>query len=125
MYHTSSPAPIHHVMTAIPAGGEDTARRFYVDLLGLTEEPKPPTLGSRGGIWLATGSLSLHLGVDPAFAPATKAHIALVYDNLGDVRNALSAAGFEPGELEHELPGFVRCYVSDPFGNRIELMQPQ
>jgi catechol 2,3-dioxygenase-like lactoylglutathione lyase family enzyme len=28
---------LHHVQLAIPAGGEDVARRFYVDGLGLTE----------------------------------------------------------------------------------------
>lgn len=118
-------APIHHVMVAIPRGGEPLARTFYVDLLGLPEIQKPQSLASRGGLWLSTGSLSLHLGVDPAFVPARKAHIALVYGNLDNLREQLSAAGFEPGEIEFELPGFARCYVSDPFGNRIELMQSQ
>ena len=40
---------IDHVQLAIPAGGENAARAFYRDLLGLVEQPKPPELAKRGG----------------------------------------------------------------------------
>ena len=67
------PASIHHVQVAIPAGGEDEARRFYAGVLGLREIDKPENLRARGGVWFETRNLQLHLGVDRSFTPATKA----------------------------------------------------
>jgi hypothetical protein len=43
---------IEHVLLAMPAGEEDTARRFYAEALGMTEVPKPEELAKRGGCWL-------------------------------------------------------------------------
>ncbi len=45
------------------------ARSFYVDVLGLTEEPKPVELLDRGGVWLRSGDVSLHLGVEGSSGP--------------------------------------------------------
>ena len=114
---------LHHVMIAVPPGSEDSARSFYVEILGLDEIAKPETLSARGGLWLTTASLDVHLGIDPNFSPARKAHIALVVSDLDTLRARLTAARFEAGTIELELPGYRRCYVDDPFGNRIELMQ--
>ncbi|MCA9860674.1 MAG: VOC family protein, partial [Thermomicrobiales bacterium] len=114
---------LHHVMLAIPPGGEGAARDFYIEQLGLTETEKPASLIGRGGLWLSTATLSIHLGIDPNFRSARKAHIALAYDDLDRLRSRLQDAGIAVGPIEHELPGFRRCYAEDPFGNRIELMQ--
>jgi catechol 2,3-dioxygenase-like lactoylglutathione lyase family enzyme len=113
---------IHHVQVAIPTGGEDAARRFYGALLGLREIPKPEHLRARGGVWFATGSLELHLGVDPSFSPSTKAHVAYQVADLAAVRARLVAAGVAVAEDE-PLPGHARVYLGDPFGNRVELLQ--
>ncbi len=110
-------------MTAIPSESEEAARAFYVDLLGLSEIPKPSVLAARGGLWLSTGSIDLHLGIDPDFLPARKAHIALRVGDLDQLRERLLSAKVDLGPIEIELPGFRRCYVDDPFGNRLELMQ--
>jgi hypothetical protein len=56
----------------MPRGKEDEARSFYVDVLGLTEQPKPAELIHRGGVWLRSGDVSVHLGVDDNFRAATK-----------------------------------------------------
>jgi catechol 2,3-dioxygenase-like lactoylglutathione lyase family enzyme len=108
---------------AIPAGGEERARRFYGEVLGLAELPKPANLVRRGGVWFATGNLPLHLGVDPAFRPAEKAHVAFQVSGLVAVRQRLEAAGF-PTVDDEPLAGYQRFYVSDPFGNRVELLEP-
>ena len=110
-------------MIAIPQHGEALARDFYIGTLSLEEIQKPPALAQRGGLWVSTGAIDVHLGVDPNFVPALKAHIALVVDDLDTFRARLIAGQFIPGPIEFELPGFRRCYVDDPFGNRIELMQ--
>jgi len=37
---------VHHVQLAMPVGGEAAAKRFYADLLGLPEVPKPAELAN-------------------------------------------------------------------------------
>ncbi len=114
---------IHHVQVAIPAGGEERARAFYGELLGFREVPKPANLQARGGVWFAAGNLQLHFGVDRAFRSAEKAHVAYQVSGLPAFRDRLMASGYEPVDDE-PLAGYDRFYVDDPFGNRLELMQP-
>ena len=73
---------IDHVQLAMPPGQEDRARRFYSELLGLPEVPKPPALAALGGAWFEDGELRVHLGVASDFQPARKAHPALIVDDL-------------------------------------------
>jgi catechol 2,3-dioxygenase-like lactoylglutathione lyase family enzyme len=113
---------IEHVQLAMPEGGEEQARQFYSGVLGITETPKPPHLAVRGGCWFEQGALKVHLGVEKAFAPARKAHPAFIVENLPALRAKLAAAGFTSREDE-PLAGYDRCYVDDPFGNRLELME--
>ena len=114
---------IDHVQIAIPAGGEEQARAFYVDLLGFTEIPKPPELAKRGGAWFESGSTQLHLGVEPEFQPARKAHPAFLVDDLDALLANIQNAGLEVDTSQPPLDGYKRAHVFDPFGNRIELME--
>lgn len=113
---------IDHVQIAMPKGGENVARGFYAGVLLMAEVPKPAHLAVRGGCWFAGGGASIHLGVEQGFAPAKKAHPALLVNDLAALAAHLEAHGvtFIPGE---PLDGYVRGDVHDPFGNRIELMQ--
>jgi catechol 2,3-dioxygenase-like lactoylglutathione lyase family enzyme len=113
---------IHHVQLAMPAGAEAEARRFYAGVLGLRELPKPAALASRGGAWFGNDVVQLHLGVEPDFRPARKAHPALLVDDLDALEAACHAAGF-PTQRDSALPDQARFYVADPFGNRIECLQ--
>jgi catechol 2,3-dioxygenase-like lactoylglutathione lyase family enzyme len=114
---------IDHVQLAMPAGRHAEARAFYVDLLGLTETPRPPALAQRGGGWFENQHVKIHVGVDPDFHPARKAHPALVVRDLKRLTERLRAAG-APLSTDCPLPGFDRIFVHDPFGNRIELLEP-
>ena len=114
---------IDHIQLAMPAGQEDVARGFYSGLLEIPEIPKPPHLVSRGGVWFEDSHVKIHLGVDPEFRPAKKAHPGLVVSDLRTLVTKLQRAGVQSVEAE-PLPGFVHVYISDPFGNRLELMQP-
>jgi catechol 2,3-dioxygenase-like lactoylglutathione lyase family enzyme len=114
---------LHHVRLAMPPGQEDKARAFYCGILGLRELPKPEQLAQRGGVWFSSGSAEVHLGVEPDFRPATKAHPAFVVDDLTNVI-ARCIEGGHPVTQDAPLKGFDRVYVADPFGNRIEMLEP-
>lgn len=112
---------LDHVQLAMAEGGEAEARRFYADALGLRETPN---LARRGGVWFEGGEgLRMHLGVEPDFRPARKAHPALIVSRLRELVTDLRARGFAVG-ADEPLEGFERLYVSGPFGNRVELMEP-
>ena len=116
-------AAIDHVQLAMPSGEEAAAVAFYEGLLGIPQVPKPPHLAKRGGCWFERGSLKIHLGVEEDFRAARKAHPALLVEDLPDLVAALRAAGVTIRDDE-PLEGYERVYADDPFGNRIELMEP-
>ena len=114
---------LDHVQLAMPAGEEDAATAFYSGLLGLPRVPKPPNLEARGGCWFESGPVRLHLGVEADFRPARKAHPALLVADLPGLVARLAAGGVV-ARTDEPLAGYDRVYVDDPFGNRIELMEP-
>ena len=114
---------IDHVQLAMPAGREAEARRFYEEALGIPELPKPPHLAKRGGCWFERGALKVHLGVEADFRPARKAHAAFLVEDVAALRAKLDAAGYSTREDE-PLEGYARFYADDPFGNRLEFLEP-
>jgi catechol 2,3-dioxygenase-like lactoylglutathione lyase family enzyme len=114
---------VHHVQLAMPPGGEDRARAFYCDLLGLTEVPKPAELSGRGGCWFRGDGVEVHLGVERRFNPARKAHPAFLVDGLDGLRARVEAAGVR-ASADVPLPGFRRFHATEPFGNRLEFLAP-
>ena len=123
---------LHHVQVACPPGGEDDARRFYGEGLGLTEVEKPAELAGRGGAWFrsydAEGRVTaeLHVGVEEPFAPARKAHPAFVLPSpevLDDVVARLGRLGYDVDRSEWStFPGYRRVHTGDAHGNRVELL---
>jgi catechol 2,3-dioxygenase-like lactoylglutathione lyase family enzyme len=110
------------VQVAAPPGCEAEARRFYGELLGMSEIEKPAPLAARGGAWFACGAQQLHVGVERDFAGgARKAHPALAADDLDALAARLRDAGARV-DWDDELPGVRRFYTADPWGNRIELL---
>jgi len=113
---------IDHVQLAMPAGGEEAARRFYSGLLGLPERKKPAHLAARGGVWFESHEVKIHLGVEADFRPAKKAHPGLLVESLSEMAAALRAAGHDVIDDEPR-DGPARVYAQDPFGNRLELIE--
>ncbi len=115
---------IDHVQITIPPGQEEEARRWYCDVLGLPEIPKPESLLTRGGFWVALAGQQIHIGVQPEQERSTrKEHIAY---------EVADAAYWEAHLAEHgavlldsiPIPGYKRFECRDPFGNRLEIIQP-
>jgi extradiol dioxygenase family protein len=109
---------------AIPVGGEPACRQFWGAVLGMTELEKPPVLAARGGCWFRGGGLEVHLGVEQPFTPARKAHPGILVSNLKALATRLESVGIEVG-WDGEFPGHDRFYAADPFGNRLEFLQPR
>jgi len=114
---------LDHVQLAMPAGGEEEARLFYRDVLCFVEVEKPVPMQRSGGVWFRSGGIELHLGVEADFRPGRKAHPGLRVDDIDELASRLCAAGLVP-EWDERYPGMRRFYVADPFGNRIEILQP-
>lgn len=115
---------LHHVQLAIPSGGEEESRAFWGGVLGLEEVEKPAVLAARGGCWFRGGGLEVHLGVEDDFVPARKAHPGILVSGLARLGEALEAAGVEV-TWDQEFPGHDRFYAADPFGNRLEFLEPR
>jgi catechol 2,3-dioxygenase-like lactoylglutathione lyase family enzyme len=114
---------LHHAQVFCPAGGEARARAFYVGQLGLRELPKPASLRDQGGCWFeAPDGRHVHVSVDADLGLHPGRHFALRVDDVAAMRRALEAAGVR-SEDATEIGGWSRCYVFDPFGNKIELDQ--
>jgi catechol 2,3-dioxygenase-like lactoylglutathione lyase family enzyme len=114
---------IDHVLIAMPTGREEEARAFYAGILGLTEQIKPPQLAARGGRWFKSGDLEVHLGVEKNFIPARKAHPAFIVDDLAGMVTKAAQAGLRV-TADEPIEGCDRRHIDDPFGNRIELIEP-
>lgn len=124
---------LHHVQVSCPPGGEDGARRFYVDGLGLTEVAKPPDLAARGGCWFRAQddrgqvTAEIHVGVEDPFVAARRAHPALVVDpaRLDELAARLRSQGHPVDDRERTtFPGHLRFHTADPHGNRVEILSP-
>ena len=123
---------LHHVQVTCPRGGEDAVRRFYGEGLGLREVEKPAELAGRGGVWFrsydAEGVVSaeLHVGVEEPFAPARKAHPALLQAGpavLEETTGRLARMGYAVDRSESDsFPGYRRVHTADAHGNRLELL---
>ncbi len=113
---------IDHVLLAMPPGKETEARAFFVGILGMVEEEKPPRLQSRGGCWFRRDSCKVHVGVDVDFRPQRKAHPAFVVDEIDGLSDRLTQSGHDV-VWDDAIPGLRRFFSADPFGNRIEFLE--
>ncbi|MBO0798771.1 MAG: VOC family protein, partial [Blastocatellia bacterium] len=114
---------IDHIQLAMPPNQEEKARDFYTGVLGITEKPKPEELARRGGAWFEEGSLKIHLGVEQDFKPSAKAHPGLLVSDLREIIERCERAGYSVN-TDKQIEGVSRAFVTDPFGNRIELIEP-
>lgn len=113
---------LDHIQICIPIGAEEQAKQFYVEVLGLEEIEKPDTLKPNGGLWFKVADIQLHIGVE-AEQNKSKRHPAFEVEDLEGVKQHLQSKGVKVKE-ETAIPGINRFSFLDPFGNRIEFLEP-
>jgi catechol 2,3-dioxygenase-like lactoylglutathione lyase family enzyme len=113
---------IDHVQVAAPKGTEKDAVEFYSGVLGMKEVQKPDALKERGGAWFEFGDYQLHVGVEEPFSPAQKAHPAFKVKGFEALQQHLATEGVEL-KNDDSIPGVLRFFISDPFGNRLEFLK--
>lgn len=116
LQHTSIPMP--------PDGGE-AARRFFGQILGMTEVAPPASLDAGRLVWFSAGGdgheVHLFAENDPT-AGSSAQHLCLQVDEIEAFRRRLTAYGVAIEEAQ-EIRNRPRFFVRDPFENLIEITQ--
>ena len=119
----------HHVNYGISRANAAAARRFYGELLGLTEIPPVPDPTSTRLIWFQVDSQQLHLAIHDAVEPERGRHIALRVVGMESFVSRLAQSGVRFEVQRSGLFWGVRedgskfAFCSDPDGNRIEFVE--
>lgn len=116
---------ISHIQITVPQAAEEDSKRFYRDLLGLEEIPKPTSPKSRGGAWFRLGSIEIHLSVEDSAIGnnSSRRHICYLVDDVAEAERRLNIAGLEIISDDRPIAGWKRFYVRDPGANKIEIAQ--
>jgi catechol 2,3-dioxygenase-like lactoylglutathione lyase family enzyme len=116
---------ISHVNITVPEASEEATKSFYKNILGLEEIPKPDKQKKRGGAWFRHGALELHLSIEDAAADnaASRRHVCYVVADIEKAEEHFRAAGVEVIPDNRPVEGWLRFYVRDPGGNRLEIAQ--
>jgi catechol 2,3-dioxygenase-like lactoylglutathione lyase family enzyme len=109
---------------AIEVKNLDSAIEFYHNILGLKALAMPDGLREKGIYWLDLGSaIALHLIEKADSLPGTKAHMAIVVSDVSAWQTYLDSLGIESRPSQVNIYQAERIFISDPSGNRIELVK--
>ncbi len=98
-------------------------QRFYAEVLGLGDRPRPEIPGV-GGHWHDVGNTELHLVDAPARADAIDPrgpHFCVLVEDLDAAIAELEARGIE--YVRGAQGPVVQIWIKDPSGNTVELQQ--
>jgi catechol 2,3-dioxygenase-like lactoylglutathione lyase family enzyme len=99
----------------------ERSRRFYRDVLGLTEIHKPRTFDFTV-LWFDLGNQHLHLLLKKEPDSISPRHVALRVADVAAARSYFHDHGVATEETT-PIPGADRFFIADPDGNRIEIIQ--
>lgn len=117
---------LNHV--AIHCADLDASVRFYRDVLGLPEIPRPAF--NFPGAWFAIGpdGQELHLIARPpretdSYSIPRERHFAMAVDDAAAAEARLRAAGVEFQPAKPRPDGVLQVFLRDPDGHVVELCQ--
>ena len=99
----------------------ERSRRFYRDVLGLKEIPRPRTFDFVV-LWFDLGNQHLHLLLKDRPDTISPRHFALRVADAAAARAYFRDTDI-PIQETTPIPGADRFFISDPDGNRIEIIQ--
>jgi len=118
-----SPLGVDHVSINVPDVHVPAAIDFYTNVLGLVQNHDRPDFGFAGA-WLDVGNGGQQVHILGFPTPENKGqHFALLFEDLGPVVEELRAQGIEVSDPVASGPGRHQAFLSDPWGNSIELHQ--
>jgi glyoxylase I family protein len=97
------------------------SRRFYRDLLGLKEIPKPRSFDFVV-LWFDLGNMHIHLLLKDKPDTISARHFALRVADAAAARAYFAERGVATQETT-VIRGADRFFIHDPDGNRIEIIQ--
>lgn len=112
-------AQIDHCSVIITDVGR--SRRFYGEVLGLREIPKPRTFDFTV-VWYDLGTQHLHLLLKAQPDTISARHVALRVPDAVAARTYFRTKAVAISETT-PIPGADRFFIADPDGNRIEIIQ--
>jgi catechol 2,3-dioxygenase-like lactoylglutathione lyase family enzyme len=116
---------LQHTSVPMPPGGDDDARAFYGDLLGMREIPKPEGLAGMTVVWFAANDDGdeVHVFQEKTMRSNSAAqHFCLEVDDIAAYQTRLSDAGYAV-EIPETIYNRPRLFVRDPFANLVELVE--
>lgn len=123
MQASNLPLPrLHHASLPISDGDQQAIRKFYHEILELTEMPVPQALADRGILWFAVGDgqTEIHFLPDIHLShPEDGRHICFEVVDIERYRQKLTEAGY-PIVEDAPIPHRPRFFSFDPCGNRLE-----
>jgi catechol 2,3-dioxygenase-like lactoylglutathione lyase family enzyme len=99
----------------------ERSRRFYRDVLGLKEIPKPRTFDFVV-LWFDLGNMHVHLLLKDKPDLISARHFALRVKDAAEARTYFRERGVSTAETTL-IDGADRFFIADPDGNRIEVIQ--
>ena len=113
---------LQHASVPMPSDGNDKARHFYGETIGLTEITPPSVLGTERFVWFTIGDSGdeVHCYSDDRGPNSPGQHLCIRVDDPEDIRARLQANGYETLDTD-AIPNRPRFFTADPFGNRVEI----
>jgi len=115
---------LQHTSVPMPAGEQAAARHFYGTVMEMVEKIPPISIIEQGLIWFHAGEDEIHLFRDDEGPGNDRQHFCLQVDDIEHYRQQFRSHGIEIEETT-AVANRPRFFVSDPFGNRIEITEVQ
>ena len=118
---------LQHTSVPMPPGGDDDARAFYGEVLGMREIPKPEGLAAMTVVWFAANENGdeVHVFQEENMGPNSAAqHLCLEVDDIEGYKTRLHDRGYDV-QIPETIHNRPRLFVRDPFDNLIELVEIQ
>jgi catechol 2,3-dioxygenase-like lactoylglutathione lyase family enzyme len=114
---------LHHVNVTVPPELEQQTKRFYGEVLGLEQVPKPSS-SRQSGAWYQIGPNQLHLSVEAENAgPLSSRHVCYAVPDLSAAETRFREARVEIIPDPRPIERSSRFYVRDPGGNLLEIVE--